>query len=176
MPGRATIQVREIICPLAALSNSMDTELKQYLDAMEGRINAHFAHVDQRFAHVDQRLAHIDQRFDEIQANFDARIKESEERVVTLMTELKESLERQMNHRIDGLDARFEAQANRLDRQAALIQTGSRWSNRMTAWADKVDLSLDKKSAQIIDLHKRINKRESADLDKRIDEVGGGAQ
>jgi chromosome segregation ATPase len=175
----------------------MDTELKQYLDAMEARINAHFAnvdahfanvdaqfahvdqrlaHVDQRFAHIDQRFAHIDQRVDEIQADFGQRIKESEERVVTLMTELKESLERQMNHRIDGLDARFEAQANRLDRQAALIQTGSRWSNRMTAWADKVDLSLDKKSAQIIDLHKRINKQESADLDKRIDEIGGGAQ
>ena len=107
----------------------MDTELKQYLDAMEARS-------------------------------------------VQLLTDIKESLERQMNHRFeemnhrfeevnrrfDAVDARFEAQANRLDRQAALIQVGSRWSNRMTAWAERVDLSLDKKSEQIVDLHKRINK------------------
>jgi hypothetical protein len=117
----------------------MDMELTQHLDAMEGRMNAH----------VDQR------------------VRESEKRVVTLITEVKESLERQMNmrfeevnHRFDAVDARFDAQANRLDRQAALIQTGSRWSNRMTAWAERVDLALDKKSEQIIDLHKRIDKTE----------------
>src|SRR5580693_4062770 len=87
--------VEEITCPLKAL-RSMDNELKQHLDAMEGRMNIH----------VDQR------------------VRESENRVATLITEVKESLERQMNHRFDGLDARFEAQANRLDRQGALIQTG----------------------------------------------------
>jgi hypothetical protein len=106
----------------------MDTELKQYLDAMEGRMNA--------------------------------TVNNTEKRVVTLIVEVKESLERQMNTRFDALDARFEAQANRLDRQAALIQVGSRWSNRMTAWAERVDLSLDKKSEQIVDLHKRIDKIE----------------
>jgi hypothetical protein len=110
----------------------MDNELKQHLDAMEGRMNIH----------VDQR------------------VRESENRVATLITEVKESLERQMNHRFDGLDARFEAQANRLDRQGALIQTGSRWSTRMTTWAERVDVALDKKSEQIIDLHKRIDKTE----------------
>ena len=138
MPSRAIIQVREIIRPLAALSSSMDTELKQYLDGMEGRMNAH-----------------VDQRLKESEANFEQRIKASETRVVTLITQVKESLERQMNqmnHRLDGLDARFEAQANRLDRQAALILVGSRWSTRMAAWADRVDLALDKKSEQIIDL------------------------
>jgi hypothetical protein len=90
-----------------------------------------------------------------------------EARSVRLLTDIKESLERQMNtrfeevaRRFDAVDARFEAQANRLDRQAALIQVGSRWSNRMTAWAERVDLSLDKKSEQIVDLHKRIDKIE----------------
>jgi hypothetical protein len=32
--------------------------------------------------------------------------------------------------------SRFDIQASRLDRQAALIQTGSRWINRMNDWAD----------------------------------------
>lgn len=136
----------------------MDTELKQYLDGMEvrlvdaveGRINAH---VDQRFK---ESQANLDERFKGV----DGRITASETRVVTLITEVKESLERQMNYRFDALDARFDAQANRLDRQAALIQTGSRWSNRMTAWAERVDLALDKKSEQIVDLHKRIDKTE----------------
>jgi chromosome segregation ATPase len=140
----------------------MDTELKQHLDAMEvrlvdaveGRINAH---VDQRFK---ESQANLHQRFKESDKRVDERIKESEKRVVTLITEVKESLERQMDHRFDAVDARFDAQANRLDRQAALIQAGSRWSTRMTAWAEKVDLALDKKSEQIVDLHKRIDKAE----------------
>ena len=104
----------------------MDTELRQFLDAMEGRINANVQHV------------------------------------VTLVTDVKESLEREMNarfgevhRRFDAVDARFDTQANRLDRQAAFIQTGSRWSNRMTAWAEKVDRDLDKKGQQIEDLRRR---------------------
>lgn len=88
-----------------------------------------------------------------------------EARSVQLLTDIKESLERQMNRRFeevnhcfDAVDARFDTLANRLDRQAALIQTGSRWSNRMTAWAEKVDRDLDKKSQQIEDLRTRNDK------------------
>ena len=100
----------------------MDAELRQYLDGIEGRMNAKFEHV------------------------------------VALVTDVKESLEREMNARFDAVDARFDAQANRLDRQAALIQTGSRWSNRMTAWAEKIDRDLDKKSQLIEDLRRRNDK------------------
>lgn len=59
----------------------MDQELKQYLEAMESRMD---------------------------------------HRMVTLLTDVKESLERQIEH----LDSRFDAQATRLDRQAAMLQTG----------------------------------------------------
>jgi hypothetical protein len=76
----------------------MDQELKQYLDAMESRM--------------------------------EARLGATDERMVTLMTSVKESLERQIEH----LDSRFDAQAMRLDRQAAMLQTGARWTNRMIAW------------------------------------------
>jgi hypothetical protein len=122
----------------------MDTELKQYLDGMEGRINSKAETMEGR-----------------INAHVDARIRDSEERVVTLITGIKESLERQMSQRFDSLDARFDIQANRLDRQAALLQIGSRWTNRMVAWAERVDVSLDTKSKEIIDLNKRIDKKDN---------------
>jgi hypothetical protein len=43
-------------------------------------------------------------------------------RMVTLMTDVKESLERQIEH----LSSRFDAQAIRLDRQAAMLQNENR--------------------------------------------------
>jgi hypothetical protein len=102
----------------------MDQELKQYLDAMESRI--------------------------------DARSKETEDRMVTLMISVKESLERQ----IEGVASRFDAQAIRLDRQAALLQTGARWTNRMIAWSEKVDVSLGDRIHEIGELRKRVDKLE----------------
>jgi hypothetical protein len=128
----------------------MDAELKQYLDGMEGRINANAGAMEGR---MNARFEHV----------------------VTLITDVKESLEREMDARFDvvnrrfdamdarfdAMDARFDAQANRLDRQAALIQIGSRWTNRMVAWAERVDRSLDTKSKEIVDLNKRIDKKDN---------------
>lgn len=91
----------------------MDQELKQYLEAMESRL--------------------------------ETRIGGTESRMVTLLTDVKESLERQ----IENLSSRFDAQAIRLDRQAAMLQTGSRWTNRMIAWSEKVDVQLDKRIQEI---------------------------
>ena len=105
----------------------MDQELKQYLEAMESRMG--------------NRIDTLDNR---IGAMF------------TLVIEVKESLERQIEH----LDSRFDAQAIRLDRQAAMLQTGARWTNRMIAWAEKVDVSLDKRIQEIGELRSRLEKRE----------------
>jgi uncharacterized protein YicC (UPF0701 family) len=77
-----------------------------------------------------------------------------ESRMVTLVTDVKESLERQ----IENLSSRFDAQAMRLDRQAAMLQTGARWTNRMIAWAEKVDVSLDKRIQEIGELRSRVEK------------------
>jgi t-SNARE complex subunit (syntaxin) len=95
----------------------MDQELKEYLEAMESRMD---------------------------------------HRMVTLLTDVKESLERQIEH----LSSRFDAQATRLDRQAALLQTGARWTNRMIAWSEKVDVSLDKRIQEIGDLRNRAERLE----------------
>jgi uncharacterized protein YicC (UPF0701 family) len=77
-----------------------------------------------------------------------------ESRMVTLVTDMKESLERQ----IENLSSRFDVQATRLDRQAAMLQTGARWTNRMIAWAEKVDVSLDKRIQEIGELRSRVEK------------------
>ena len=51
---------------------------------------------------------------------------------------------------------RFDDQAARLDRHAGLWQTGSRWSARMDAWAEKVDGSLEAKDREIAELRERL--------------------
>lgn len=95
----------------------MDQELKQYLEAMESRMD---------------------------------------NRMVTLLTEVKESLERQIEH----LSSRFDAQAIRLDRQAAMLQTGARWTNRMIAWSEKVDVAHGKRIQELGELGARVERLE----------------
>jgi hypothetical protein len=79
---------------------SVDQELKQHLEAMESRLESR----------LDDRIESLDKR---IGAMF------------TLVVEVKESLERQ----IEGVAGRFDAQAIRMDRQAAMLQTGARMSS-----------------------------------------------
>jgi hypothetical protein len=74
--------------------------------------------------------------------------------VITLLTSMKESLERQMTAGFNSLEARFDGQAARLDRHAALLQTGSRWVNRMNQWHERQDRML-------ADLQKRVAKLEA---------------
>jgi hypothetical protein len=64
-------------------------------------------------------------------------IESSEARTVTLITSVKESLEREiqtlrgdMDHRFDDLAARFDDQTNRLDRHGALLARLSRLEQR----------------------------------------------
>ncbi|MDR3703005.1 MAG: hypothetical protein P4L56_25390 [Candidatus Sulfopaludibacter sp.] len=80
-----------------------------------------------------------------------------------LIIDFKESLEREIGSLRqdirDGFAAvtnRFDDQAARLDRHAGLWQTGSRWSARMDAWAEKVDASLDAKDREIAELRERL--------------------
>jgi hypothetical protein len=89
------------------------------------------------------------------------------EYIETLLVDIKESLERQltsvhteMRAGFDGLHVRFDTQALRLDRHAALIQTGSRWTARMNDWSEKVDAALEAKDRQIANLTERIRNRE----------------
>jgi hypothetical protein len=54
----------------------------------------------------------------------------------------------------------LDIQATRLERQGALIQTGSRWTARMNDWAEKVDSALEEKDKQIAELAARLAKLE----------------
>ena len=85
------------------------------------------------------------------------------EHLEKLIIDLKESLEREIREVQAGIgrvEIRFDNQANRLDRQGALLQTGSRWTARMNEWAEKVDQALDAKDRQIMDLIERLDKLE----------------
>lgn len=77
-----------------------------------------------------------------------------------LLVDMKESLEREMRAGFESLNHRFDLQAARLERHGALIQTGSRWTNRMNQWAEKVDSALEAKDRQIADLRSRLEKLE----------------
>jgi hypothetical protein len=78
-----------------------------------------------------------------------------------LLIDFKESLEREIQSMGSRILDRFDTQVLRLDRQGALIQTGSRWTNRMNEWSEKVDTALERKDREIIDLTKRIEKLEA---------------
>jgi hypothetical protein len=71
------------------------------------------------------------------------------ENLEKLIVDLKDSLERELTglrhdvqQGIGQLNTRFDTQAARLERHAGLWQTGARWSSRMDAWAEKVDVAL----------------------------------
>ena len=48
-----------------------------------------------------------------------------------------------------------------MERQGALIQTGSRWTARMGDWSEKVDAALEQKDKQITELIRRIERLEA---------------
>lgn len=85
------------------------------------------------------------------------------EHLEKLIVDLKESLERELTglrqdvrDGVTQMNARFDTQAARLDRHAGLWQTGARWSGRMDAWAEKVDVALEAKDREIAELRERL--------------------
>jgi hypothetical protein len=86
----------------------------------------------------------------------------SEHDLALLITDVKESLEREIREGFAQVTTRFDTQATRLDRHAALWQTGRRWSGRMDDWAEKVDAALETKDREIADLRARLNKLEES--------------
>lgn len=100
---------------------------------------------------MDQELKHY---LEAMESRMTDRLENRIGSIFTLVTEVKESLERQ----IENVANRFDAQAIRLDRQAAMLQTGARWTNRMIAWSEKVDVSLDKRIQEIGEVRSRLEK------------------
>jgi DNA-binding GntR family transcriptional regulator len=84
-----------------------------------------------------------------------------------LIVDLKESfereikaLERKMDQGFAQINSRFDLQAARLDRHAALWQTGRRWSSKMDVWAEGVDTALETKDREISELRARVDRLE----------------
>ena len=82
-----------------------------------------------------------------------------------LIVDMKESLEREIHAfrdetraRFTEVTTRFDTQAARLERHAALLQTGSRWTARMNDWAEKIDTALETKDREIAELRARLEK------------------
>ncbi len=69
-----------------------------------------------------------------------------------LLTDIKESLEREIHDFRGEMRTRFDDQAART------------WSKRMDDWAEKVDLALDAKDRQIAELTERIRRLEEKRL------------
>jgi hypothetical protein len=80
-----------------------------------------------------------------------------------LILDMKDSLERELGQvraAIEDLGRRFDAQAARLDRHGALLQTGSRWSNRMNHWAEKIDRQMDAQAKETAEIKERLDRLE----------------
>ena len=94
-------------------------------------------------------------------------LKAMETRLADLITNVKESLEAELEskteslrHDIKDLGVRFDNQAARMERHAALLQTGNRWIARLNDWSAKVDAALEVKDKQIAELNERLRKLE----------------
>jgi len=72
-----------------------------------------------------------------------------------------------VDERFEEVNTRFDAQAARLDRHAALWQTGTRWSAKQDAWNEKVDSALDQQAKLLADLRERLRKLESRNGENR---------
>lgn len=82
------------------------------------------------------------------------------ERLANLIVDTAGQLHTQMQRGFQDVATRFEAQAARMDRQGALIQTGSRWTTRMNAWSERIDQALAERDRQIRALTERIENLE----------------
>ena len=97
---------------------------------------------------------------EDLKQHLDAKFAETKNDTMQLVTDVKESLEREMHSGFDAIKTRFDTQATRLDRQAALIQNGSRWINRMNQWTEKIDSAMETKDREIGELRARLDKLE----------------
>lgn len=88
--------------------------------------------------------------------------------VLRLLTEIKESLEREvtalrqhMDGRFQRLEEKYDAQAVRLDRQGGLIRAGQTNIVRLNDWSEKIDQMLAARDKRIDALEARVRKLEN---------------
>src|SRR6266496_1851106 len=119
---------------------------------------------------IDDLKGEVDQRIETLQADMSGRFLQVDQRFEALQADMSRRFEgiadlisrgfARVDERFEAMNARFDTQANRLDRHAAYWQVGSRWSKRMEDWAERVDQTLETKDRQIAALLARIEKLE----------------
>jgi exonuclease VII large subunit len=82
------------------------------------------------------------------------------EQLAQLISGVSESLHREMHVCFTRMNERFDLIETRMNRQGALIQTGSRWTTRMAAWSERIDRLLSERDKKIADLEQRIHNLE----------------
>jgi len=85
----------------------------------------------------------------------------SEQRMVALITSVKESLEREISGLRDDLTARLDNMSASLDRQDGWMKTGGRRIVVVETWAEKVDQALELKDRQIAEIRQRLERLEA---------------
>jgi len=86
----------------------------------------------------------LEQRFDQFEQRF--------EQLAHLISGVSESLHREMHDGFRQVTERFDLMETRLNRHGALLQTGARWSARMSAWCEDTD--------KLPDLEQRVRELE----------------
>jgi len=82
------------------------------------------------------------------------------EQLAQLISSVSESLHREMHDGFRQMTERFDLMETRLNRHGALLQTGARWSARMTAWCEDTDKLLIDRDKRIADLEQRVGELE----------------
>ena len=78
------------------------------------------------------------------------------ERLTQLISSVSESLHREMHDGFRQINQRFDLMETRLNRHGALLQTGARWTARMSAWSEDTDKLLLDRDKRIADLEQRV--------------------
>ena len=85
------------------------------------------------------------------------------ENLVTLITSVKESLEREIagvRKEIGAVITRLDNFSARLDRQAGILQAGTRRLAGLDDWAERIDKALEIKDREIAELSERLSRLE----------------
>ena len=82
------------------------------------------------------------------------------EQLAQLISNVSESLHREMHEGFTRITDRLDVIEVRLNRHGAMLQTGARWSARMTDWSEKTDQLHESRDKKIADLERRIRSLE----------------
>jgi hypothetical protein len=74
-----------------------------------------------------------------------------------LISSVSESLHREMHDGFRQMNKRTDVVEVRVNRHGALLQTGARWTARMTKWCEDTDRLLLDRDKRIADLEQRVS-------------------